>query len=129
MGLGAPAQTTSGSGSSQPISTLGWELPASIWAQCGSSQPCGVGAPMQLCMDTSGVQWGLPPRLAGSSRQCQWKLPYKVYGSSRWCVKMSGGSIQGIGRELPQVGWELPQHIELFSEFKIQNVMVKYHGQ
>ncbi|KAJ7689261.1 hypothetical protein B0H17DRAFT_1135073 [Mycena rosella] len=123
MGMGAPAQTTSGSGSSQPISTLGWELPASIWAQCGSSQPCGVGAPMQLCMDTSGVQWGLPPRLAGSSRQCQWKLPYKVYGSSRWCVKMSGGSIQGIGWELPQVGWELLQHIELFSEFKIQNVM------
>ncbi|KAJ7656572.1 hypothetical protein B0H17DRAFT_1146175 [Mycena rosella] len=61
MGMGTPAQTTSGS---------------------GSSQPCGVGAPMQLCMGTSSVQWGLPLRLAGSSRQRQWKLPYKA-GASR----------------------------------------------
>ncbi|KAJ7635932.1 hypothetical protein B0H17DRAFT_1149609 [Mycena rosella] len=127
---------------------MGWELPPNHkWErELPANIHLRVGAPSQymgsvwelpaMCGSTHAVVhgyiWGamgLPPRLAGSSRQCQWKLPYKVYGSSRWCVKMSGGSIQGIGRELPQVGWELPQHIELFSEFKIQNVMVKYHGQ
>ncbi|KAJ7661819.1 hypothetical protein B0H17DRAFT_1144542, partial [Mycena rosella] len=117
--MGAPTHTVNGDGSSRPNHKWERELPANIHLRVGApSQYMGSvrELPAMWCGSTHavvhgyiGVQWGLPPRLAGSSRQCQWKLPYKVYGSSRWCVKMSGGSIQGIGWELPQVGWELPQ--------------------